>query len=208
MSAPEITTPIDEAAELARVATPGPWEHDSERMDEGHLEFFMMAGDGPKSQETRLFDTFNSRDGTILDDRGEGPDGPEGSAWNDTSLANMLFIEAVNPARILAWQAEWAEDKAIIAHLRKIAESHFDGKDNLRMVISLLLLRSNAKAQIDEALDIIGESAGIDGAHHKTWVIDQVVRSLTGGEYEQWVEAYCNGEDGPETYEWDEGVAP
>lgn len=47
-----------------------------------------------------------------------------------------------------------------------------------------------------------------DGAHHKMWVIDQMVRALTGLEYEEWVRQIQDGEDGPETYWWDEGIAP
>lgn len=58
------------------------------------------------------------------------------------------------------------------------------------------------------ALIVIEMYGGIDGAHHKQWVIDQVVRALTGGRYEEWVAEMKNGEDGPETYEWDEGIAP
>ena len=78
------------------------------------------------------------------------------------------------------------------------------------------------------------ESYGqIDGGHHKNWVIDQVVRVLKGTavirkearwdnglvegrfnlgepsqEYLDWVVEMCDGEDGPETYGYDEGVAP
>lgn len=48
----------------------------------------------------------------------------------------------------------------------------------------------------------------IDGGHHKAWVIDQMVRALTGDRYEEWVRDVCAGEDGPETYDWDCGIAP
>lgn len=64
----------------------------------------------------------------------------------------------------------------------------------------------------------IAESGGIDGAHHKQWTIDQMVRALCGqpeigdlhrtAEYAAWVRAYRSGEDGPDTYEWSEGIAP
>jgi hypothetical protein len=71
-----------------------------------------------------------------------------------------------------------------------------------------------------------------DGAHHKMWVIDQMVRALTGcpivtsiardwqnqpykytaqgesTEYLRWVVEFQVGPDGPETYSWDEGIAP
>ena len=61
---------------------------------------------------------------------------------------------------------------------------------------------------VKEAIDIAVKYGGIDGAHHKDWVIDQMVRTLSGADYEQVVKDACDGEDGPETYEWDTGVAP
>lgn len=59
-----------------------------------------------------------------------------------------------------------------------------------------------------KALAIAQVYGQTDGAHHKAWVIDQMVRALTGDAYEAWVTAYCAGDDGPETYEWDVGIAP
>lgn len=83
-----------------------------------------------------------------------------------------------------------------------------------------------------EALDLIAEYGGIDGGHHKQWLLDQVVRVLTGcpvvtgtavdcngkpyaydrlGEskaYLRWRRLHADGEDGPDTYSWDEGVPP
>lgn len=62
--------------------------------------------------------------------------------------------------------------------------------------------------EVEKALEIATRYGGIDGGHHKTWVIDQMVRALTGDAYAGWLKNYCDGEDGPETYEWDEGIAP
>lgn len=85
--------------------------------------------------------------------------------------------------------------------------------------------------RIKKALDLAVTYGGIDGAHHKTWVIDQMVRALTGcpdrhtnvptapvrwpadgqGESEEYValvEEACEGEDGPKTYAWDTGIVP
>ena len=71
--------------------------------------------------------------------------------------------------------------------------------------------------RIRRALAIISEDGGIDGAHHKQWVLDQVVRALCAepGEYPgnprcylKWVALHNDGEDGPNTYEWDEGIPP
>jgi len=91
----------------------------------------------------------------------------------------------------------------------------------------------NSEAKIAKALAITKKSAGVGGEDHKTWVIDQMVRALLGcpmiedeatnyetkkiykfvrqGEsdlYLEWVKDYEKGEDGPKTYEWDEGIAP
>jgi hypothetical protein len=58
-----------------------------------------------------------------------------------------------------------------------------------------------------EALDFIMQWGGIDGDHHKQWVLDQLVRILAD-DYDAWVAEAKAGEDGPDTYGWDEGLAP
>lgn len=58
------------------------------------------------------------------------------------------------------------------------------------------------------ALEIARRFSQIDGAHHKAWSIDQMVRALTGGEYDNFVAECCAGEDGPNDYAWDIGIAP
>lgn len=67
---------------------------------------------------------------------------------------------------------------------------------------------ANDSESIETALGIAENFGQDDGAHHKAWVIDQMIRALTRSSYEAWVAAYRNGEDGPDTYEWDEGIAP
>jgi hypothetical protein len=62
--------------------------------------------------------------------------------------------------------------------------------------------------RIELALELISDYGQEDGAHHKAWVIDQVVRALTGDGYDAWITSYRAGEDGPETYSWDTGIAP
>lgn len=86
--------------------------------------------------------------------------------------------------------------------------------------------------RIDGALGILVATAQIDGAHHKMWTLDQVARALTAcptvkatakgsngkmyeyeklgksNEYKKFIKDYCAGEDGPKTYEWDEGSPP
>jgi len=85
----------------------------------------------------------------------------------------------------------------------------------------------------DWALRWIQTYGGIDGDHHKAWVLDQVARILhetpiimtiaswenghteerfvlddATTEYHEWVGKCKDGEDGPETYGYDEGIAP
>jgi hypothetical protein len=88
------------------------------------------------------------------------------------------------------------------------------------------------QGRIGKALEIAVKYNGIDGGHHKTWVIDQMVRALTGcptlqrestdangkkyfydalgesEEYRELVRKAREGEDGPETYDWNTGIAP
>ncbi|OLT24389.1 hypothetical protein BJF79_13690 [Actinomadura sp. CNU-125] len=85
--------------------------------------------------------------------------------------------------------------------------------------------------RITTTLDLVREGI-TDGDHHKMWLIDQMVRALTGcpmvertatdyrgdtytyeargesEEYLRFVAEFEDGEDGPHTYEWDEGIAP
>lgn len=68
--------------------------------------------------------------------------------------------------------------------------------------------QEQAERRIEKALDVLIRYGGVDGDHHKTWVIDQAVRALTGRAYAKTIRAACDGEDGPDTYEWDEGIAP
>ncbi len=61
--------------------------------------------------------------------------------------------------------------------------------------------------KVNKALDLIFEWGGIDGGHHKQWLLDQLVQVLYD-DYEEWVKSVEDGEDGPHTYEWDRGIAP
>ena len=63
-------------------------------------------------------------------------------------------------------------------------------------------------------LDLIGQYGGVDGSHHKQWVLDQIVRTILGEQeaYKIWVNCYNNvvNSDGEEEEydEWDTGIAP
>ena len=60
-----------------------------------------------------------------------------------------------------------------------------------------------AKA-IAEAINIAVRYGGFDGEQHKTWVIDQMVRALSGEQYERIV----NHATGDDPTLWDVGTAP
>ena len=86
--------------------------------------------------------------------------------------------------------------------------------------------------RVHKAIELAVRYGGIDGDHHKAWVIDQMVRELTGcptvvltshhgaegtfayealgesDEYTEVVRNACEGSDGPETYSWNVGIAP
>ena len=62
--------------------------------------------------------------------------------------------------------------------------------------------------RVQLALQLLAEDGQTDGQHHQRWVIDQTVRILAGDDYDAWIAEYRDGEDGPETYSWDEGIAP
>lgn len=85
---------------------------------------------------------------------------------------------------------------------------------------------------VGKALAVAMQYGGIDGDHHKAWVIDQMVRALLDcpivekksldcngvpytykaqGEsiqYVTWVKEARDGDEGPETYYWDIGTPP
>lgn len=89
-----------------------------------------------------------------------------------------------------------------------------------------------AQRRLKKALDTIVRYGGFDGDHHKAWALDQAVRALTGcpmvketvkgsdgkdypietqgesHEYLDLVRKACEGEDGPNTYDWDVGIPP
>jgi hypothetical protein len=58
------------------------------------------------------------------------------------------------------------------------------------------------------AIDLAIRYGGIVGDHHKAWVIDQMIRLLAGDRYDEVIREANDGEDGPQTYEWQVGVPP
>ncbi len=67
------------------------------------------------------------------------------------------------------------------------------------------------KERIIDAVRLGVRYGQIDGGHHKMWVIDQMLRELTGDNYDTIIEMACKPEEGDEdqeVYEWDCGIAP
>lgn len=62
--------------------------------------------------------------------------------------------------------------------------------------------------RVAAALALIVQFGSTDGAHHKDWVLDQVTRTLAADRYPELVRRACDGEDGENTYSWEEGIAP
>lgn len=67
---------------------------------------------------------------------------------------------------------------------------------------------STPEDRIKTAIEVLEHYGGTDESHHQTWVIDQVARALLGADYPAWVIDMKDGEDGPDTYDWNEGIPP
>jgi len=62
------------------------------------------------------------------------------------------------------------------------------------------------QSRITLAINIATEHGMIDGAHHKQWVIDQMLRALFGDEkYNEWLDVTNSN---PDYDPWDQGIAP
>lgn len=59
-------------------------------------------------------------------------------------------------------------------------------------------------SRIENAIDVIDRYGSTDGAHHKQWVLDQVLRELMSAEeYREFVDRRQRGAD-----DWETGIAP
>lgn len=83
-----------------------------------------------------------------------------------------------------------------------------DGVDVCDAIEHGLKYEHDIHKRVELAKEIMVRYGGIDGSHHKAWCLDQMFRALTGPQYHEAVAVACDGEDGPNTYEWDEGCPP
>ena len=77
--------------------------------------------------------------------------------------------------------------------------------NDIDMAVSLI---KEQNEKISKALDMAFQYGQIDGGHHKMWVIDQMIRALTGEKYNEWIEDYIYDKETGDTYIWDEGIVP
>lgn len=95
-------TDLYELKALALKATPGPWEYDwTDQEGDYARQFVVTTSDIGAGYE--LFDTINRgyRVSEIEDDRCEGPNGPQGTIWDEAARNDAAFIAAANPKTIL-----------------------------------------------------------------------------------------------------------
>lgn len=64
------------------------------------------------------------------------------------------------------------------------------------------------ETRIARALDIASRHGSTGEEHHLHWVVDQMVRALTGKDYAAWVKEHCSDGHDPNAYEWDCGIPP
>jgi hypothetical protein len=64
------------------------------------------------------------------------------------------------------------------------------------------------RAAVELAIAIILRHGQLGLPSHKSWVIDQVLRLLAADRYDELRSQACDGDEGPDTYDWDEGIPP
>ena len=105
------------------------------------------------------------------------------------------------------------KEQEAIERLKSIDETveEYDGnilKTDIETVLNMLKEKNKDK-KIEKALEIAFQYGQIDGDHHKTWVIDQMVRTLTGDKYNEFVKEYETDEEtGEKEWTWKNGIAP
>jgi hypothetical protein len=97
----------------------------------------------------------------------------------------------------------------------KLVKNRFGGLEEPKSQDPGKLLAIKDMISLNQLNDIRREALAVALAfgaerqdYHKAWVIDQMVRALAGDRYEEFVRLAKDGEDGPDTYDWEEGIAP
>jgi chromosome segregation ATPase len=164
-------------------------------------------------------------------------------AMNDASRAAETRDEAIRKARsfddLRAQLDARAMTIGVVTKQRddaraQVAEMHrkweLERMQTMDLLNEVKAERRSIEQRVAKALEL-APSGQTDGAHHKMWTIDQMVRALTGcpmvtktakdvhgteytfeaqGEseaYKAFVADARDGAEGPETYDWDTGIA-
>lgn len=70
-------------------------------------------------------------------------------------------------------------------------------------------MKTQLERDVWYAVDLILTYGQVDGAHHKMWLIDQVLRMLTKENYDEIIKNWClNQEEDECELEWDIGISP
>ena len=84
----------------------------------------------------------------------------------------------------------------------KLMKTYFGTSVADKIVSSQVLSETK---RINDAIDVAWKAGGVDGDHHKAWVIDQMLRKLlSANEYNDFLTEYEKSGE----YKWDPGVAP
>ena len=96
-----------------------------------------------------------------------------------------------------------------IAHIGQIPTSGYHGKKTFVMTNKVSIEQTDFEARVRAALEVARRYASIEGGHHKAWVIDQMVRTLAGEGYSDWINKVTRiHASGLVFLEWDTGIEP
>ncbi len=112
-----------------------------------------------------------------------------------------------NPAEAYAHPSEWRESPNVGTWYLADRITSQMGRSSPWLIEQIRVPETDVD-RVELAVELGFRYGSEDGAHHKQWVIDQMLRTLLGDSYESKVAEYKDGEDGPNTYGWDEGIAP
>lgn len=94
-------------------------------------------------------------------------------------------------------------------HRTNLGEEFDSATESLLVTVAEMREESLAVAgRADHALELAHRFGRFGGEGNKAWLVDQMVRTLAGDDYESFVEGVALGEEGADPYTWDEGTEP
>lgn len=110
-------------------------------------------------------------------------------------------------ASAVPWEDVPANNRALmVATVDAVVGPILHERDEALERVRVWFAMDGSVARIEAAVAIAGDYLGCDGGHHKQWALEEILRTLLGDEFEKWAAEWRDGEDGPDTYSWDEGV--